>query len=108
MAESCRVMKDDAHRMPPARAQPAHRMPHVDAVDAPRSPHWAMVHGEYDRITLCQRDDFGPRLHPRPLFRQQELATGEIATGLREKKGHLQREDMLSIDVLVETVEVTS
>ena len=42
----------------------------------------------------------------RPLLHQDELAAGEIPIGRGQQHRHLQRENMLAVEVLVQAVEV--
>ena len=64
------------------------------------------MHREGDGIALAQRNHLRPRLHAGPLFRQNELPAGEILSRLREKERHLYGKHMLSVQVLVKTIEV--
>ena len=72
-------MKNDADRVAAPRPETADAVAKVDAVDASRSLHRTVTDGEDDGIPLFERDDFGPGLHARALFGQDELASGEIA-----------------------------
>src|SRR5207244_1334684 len=66
-----------------------------------------MMHGEDDGIPLAKRHDLRARLHARPLLGDDELTSREILPRLREQDRHLQREDTLSVEVLVQAVVVT-
>jgi hypothetical protein len=61
---------------------------------------------DHGRIALTQRQHHRSRLHSRPLLGHHELAAGEIATGLGQQDGNLQREDVLTIEILMETVVI--
>ncbi len=61
-----------------------------NAMDALRPAHRALVHRKDHRLPLFQRHNLRPRLHPRPLFRQHELAAGEILARLRQQDRRLQ------------------
>src|SRR5262249_45890509 len=84
----------------------AYTMAEVDAVVALRAPHWPVMDGKGHGITLPKWYDFGTALHARPLFGQDELATGEVLARLREENRDLDRECEIAIEILVEAVEV--
>src|SRR6185295_16397541 len=65
-----------------------------------------MMHGKDHAISLTQRHDLGTRLHARPLLGQHELAAREIQPRRGEQEGGLQREHMLSIEILMQAVVV--
>jgi len=54
-APSRRVVKDDAERVAPSRADAAHAVPEVDAIEPARAPHRAMMDGDDHRVALAQR-----------------------------------------------------
>ena len=58
-------------------------------------------------IALPKWHDLGAALHTWPLFGQDELATGEVRAGLREKDRDLDREYQIAVEVLVKAVEIT-
>lgn len=64
-------------------------MAKIDAIGSPRSLDRPVVDRERHRVALAKRDDFGPRLHPWPLFGQDEFSTREIAFGLRKQERYL-------------------
>ena len=64
------------------------------------------MHGEHDRIAAHERHHLGARLHARALFGDDELAAREILAGLRQENGHLQREDVFSVEVLMQAIVV--
>src|ERR1700733_13198397 len=99
-------MKDDAQGMPHAGTDPTHTVAQVHAVMALRSLDRAVVDREGHAIALAQRHDFRTTLHARPLFGQHELATREVLAWLGEKYGYLNRECEVTIEVLVQAVEV--
>jgi hypothetical protein len=45
-------------------------------------------------------------LHPWPLLGQHELATGEILLRFREQDRHLQRKNVLAVQILMQRIEV--
>ena len=81
-------------------------MPQVDPIGAPRSLNRAMMHGESYAITLAERYYFRSRLHARTLFGEHKFAAGEIPFRFRKQECHLDREDMLSIKILVKAVVI--
>ena len=99
-------MKDDADDVPQPRTEPAHTVPEVDLIDAPASPDGPTPDGEDHPVALPKRHDFRPGLHPGPLLGHHELPSGEIAARLGQQNRDLQREHVLTIDVLVKTVVV--
>jgi hypothetical protein len=64
------------------------------------------MYRECHSIALAQRNDVWPRLHARPLLGEHELATGEIPPWLAEQDSYLDRENVLAIEILVQTVEI--
>lgn len=99
-------MKDDAERRAIARTDAADPVPHGDAQDSARAPDGAMMNREDDPATAIEADDFDSRLHARSLLGEDELAVGEILSGLCEQKRNLEREHMLSINILMQAVVV--
>jgi hypothetical protein len=63
----------------------AHRHP-IIATSAENGAH---VNRKDDPVALFKRHDCGARLHARPLFRQHELAAGEVGIGLGQQDGDL-------------------
>ena len=57
-------------------------MPEIDTINPPRSLHGPVTDRKDNRITLLQRYDFRPGLHPWPLLGQYELPAAEIFSGL--------------------------
>ncbi len=99
-------MEDDAQGVAGARGELADPVAEIDPVGSPRAGHRAVVDREDQGVPLPQRGDPGPRLHPGPLLGDHELPTGEVAARLGEQDRHLQREDVLAIEVLVQAVVV--
>ena len=66
------------------------------------------MHSKGHGIALLQRHHLGTRLHARALLGQHEFAAGEIAARLRQQHRHLQREDMLAIEVLMQAIVIAS
>lgn len=66
----------------------------------------ALADGKDHGAALLERRDFGAGLLTRTLLGQHELAAGEVSPWRGKQDGDLQREDMLTVKVLVKTVEV--
>jgi hypothetical protein len=76
------------------------------SIDAAGSALGAVVDGEDDGLALPERDDGSTRLHTGALLGEDELATGEVASGVAEEEGYLKREDERAVEILVEAVVV--
>ena len=74
-------MKNHAQGMAVTGANPAHAVAKIDSVRAPSALNGTKVDREDHCVTLTQRDNLGPRLHARSLFRQHKLAAGEVCSG---------------------------
>src|SRR4029453_11598690 len=85
------IVKDHADGVAMAGADPADAMAQINPVSPARPLHRPVMHSKGHRIALPERNRLGPRLHPRPLLRQHELATFEIPPRLRQQDRHLQR-----------------
>src|SRR5262245_37747465 len=81
---SLRVVENDAERMTMSRPEAADAVPEIDAIRAASARHGTMMNREHNAITLAQRHNDRPRLHPRPLLRHDEFATGKVMVGLRQ------------------------
>jgi hypothetical protein len=81
-------------------------MPEIHAIHTSSTLHRTIVNGEHYTIAPTKWYHLGPGLHSRALLRHDELATIEVPTGLREEDRQLQREDMFSIEVLVQAVVI--
>src|SRR5690242_6287555 len=103
---SRRVVKDHADRVAVPGPYAAHAMPQVHAIDPSGAAHWTVPDGEDHPIASVERHHLDPRLHPRPLLGQDELAAREVSSGLRQEERHLEGEDLLAIEILVQTVVV--
>jgi hypothetical protein len=102
-----RVVKDNAHSVAMAGSQPADSVPQINAIGSARPLYRAVVDCEHHAVALAQRYHLGSRLHAWSLFGQDELAAGEIPLRFREQNGHLQRKDVLTIQILMERIVVT-
>lgn len=101
------IVKDDAKRVSLSRSQTAHSVPKIDAIDPSRTLNRPVMHCERHRVSLAKWNHLWPRLHPRPLLREHELAAGEIFLWLREHDRNLDRENVFAIEILVEATEIT-
>ena len=72
-----------------AGTKPAYAVTQVHTVWPARALHRSMMHREDHPVSLLQFDDLRAGLHARPLFRQDELATGEVLAWDREQEGDL-------------------
>ena len=100
-------MKDDAQGVPATGPNPADAVPQVDSIDTPGSPDRPLSDGEGHRISLSERDHFGAGLHPGTLFRHDELAARKVRSRPGQEHRELQREHMLTVNVLMQAVVVT-
>src|ERR1022692_2415429 len=67
-----------------------------------------MMYGKRDSVPLAKRDDFRPRLHPRPLLRQDELTAGKIYFRFRQQYRDLDWKYMFAVQILMQAVVVAS
>src|SRR5438477_8202996 len=81
-------------------------MPHIDPVEAARPFHRTMMNSKGDGVSLAQWHHLRPGLHPGTLFGQHKLTAREVPFRLREEKRHLDRKDVLAIEVLMQAVVV--
>ena len=102
-----RVVKNDAYRMPHTGANAAHAVAQVHAVVALRSLYRAVMDGKGYGIALPKRHDFSTALHGRPLLGEHKLAASEILARLREEDRNLDWECEITVEVLVQAIEVT-
>ena len=77
-----RVVEDDAHREPLARANATDAMAHGNFSDAVLTDDGPLIDGEHNRITLIQRDDVGA-LTVRARLRHDKIAADEVLAGVR-------------------------
>ena len=75
-------------------------------IDALRAVDRAIMHRENNGLALAERHDLRPRLHPRALLGQDELAPGVVPAGLRQQDRHLQGKGEIAVKVLVQAVVV--
>lgn len=100
------VVKNHTESIAAPKAYPAGAVTHVHTVNAALSLHRSVLHRKDRAVTPGLRDDFRSRLHAWTLLGEQELASGEVIAGSRQKKDSLHREDMLAIQILVQAVAI--
>src|SRR5437868_587426 len=82
-------------------------MTEIYAINAARTLDRPIVHREDNAVSLAQRHYLYTRLHARPLLGHHKLASMEVSPRFREKNCQLQREDVLSIEILMKTVVIS-
>jgi len=101
-----RVVEDDPHGVTLTRTHLADPMAHIGPIGAASALHWTGVNRESHSITLLERHDFRARLHARALLGEHKFAALEVLTRGGEQNGHLNCENMLSIEILMQTVVI--
>src|SRR4029077_6089042 len=94
-----RVVEDDAHREPLARANATDAMAHVHAISAACTLSRSVVDGEYDPHSLLKWYHLHSRLHAWSLFGERELAACKFLAGLRQQERDLEREDVFAVNI---------
>src|SRR5262250_414053 len=89
-----------------AGTHPAYAMAQDDAIPSFRTWHWPMMDREDDAVPLPERHHFNARLLARSLLREHEFTAREVVSWHRQEEGDLQREDMLAIEILMQTVVI--
>src|SRR5712692_9162962 len=102
----CRVVENDADGMTVARPDAADTMTQVDAIRTSRTLHGPVVNREDNAVSPTERYHHRSALHARALLRHDELTTCEVRVGVRQQNSQLEREDMLTIEVLMQAVVV--
>src|ERR1700751_1836008 len=100
------VVEDDPNRVSLPRPKAAYPVTQIDAINTPCSLNRSMMHRERHRVTLAKWNHLWPRLHARPLFGEHEFAAREIPLRFREQDCYLYREDVLAVEILMQTVIV--
>lgn len=100
------VVEDDPHGVSLTRTHLADPMAHIDPIGAASALHWTGVNRESHCITLLQWHDFRARLHAWALLGEHKFATHEVLTRGREQNGHLNGENMLSVEILMQAVVI--
>src|SRR5580704_10132355 len=93
--------------MTQAGANAADAMAKFDSVRAACALDWPVVDGEGNCIALGQRHHLHAALHARTLLGHAELTTGEVLFRLRQQDRNLYREHEISVEVLMEAVEIS-
>lgn len=78
---------------------PAHAVPQLHPIVTTSAVHWSAGDRKDHGIAFRQRDYRRARLHAWALLGQYELATAKVDPGLGEQHRHLQREDVLAVQV---------
>jgi hypothetical protein len=78
------------------------------SIDTAFSADRAMMYRKRDCIPLAKRDNLRPRLHSRPLLRQDELAAREIHFRFRQQYGDLNWKHMFAVQILMQAVVVAN
>src|ERR1700676_5311742 len=103
---SLRVVENDADGVALTGTQATHAVAEVDAVSPLGAFDGPVVNREHDRISLLQRNHLNSALHPRPLFGEYKLASGEVPTRLGRQDRRLQWKNQLTVKVLMQAVKV--
>lgn len=98
-------MKNEAKSVPASAANPANAVAHGNSIDPAGPLNRPLVDGEDHPFSRFQRHNLHPRLHPRALLGEDELAAGKVLRVAQEKSS-LQREHPLAVQVLVEAIVV--
>ena len=99
-------MENDTERMTMPRANAADAVPKFDPIHTARTRYRTVMDGEDHRVTLLERHNFWPRLHARALFGEHEFAAREVPFGFGQQNRDLERENVLAIEVLMQTVVI--
>ena len=99
-------MENDADCVTAPRADAANAVTQVHAIRTARTLHRPVVNRENNAVALTKRHDHRPALHARALLRHDELTAGEVRAGVGQQNSQLEREDMLTVEVLVQAVVV--
>src|SRR5262249_12629316 len=89
------------------RAHPADAMPKIHSIHTARTLRGPVMYGEDDAVSLTQAHDPRSSLHAQPLLGHHKLASLEVSFGFGEKDRQLQRKDVLSVKILMQTVVVS-
>jgi len=85
--------------VPASAANPANAVAHGNSIDPAGPLNRPLVDGEDHPFSRFQRHKLDPRLHPRALLGEDELAAGKVLRVAQEKSS-LQREHPLAVQVL--------
>ena len=79
----------------------------VGAIISLRSANGTMMNGKDDSISLVGRQHFDTRLATRPLLGKHKFAAFEVPASLAQEESDLKRKDNFTVQILVQTVEIT-
>ena len=99
-------MKYDPQGVATPRPDATDPMAKIDPVGTSFPLHWAIMNGEGHRVALFQSNHFRSRLHAWPLLGEHKFSSSEVPPRLRQQNCDLDREDMLAIEILMETIEI--
>src|SRR5258708_3875403 len=88
------------------RPDAADAVAQVYTIRAALALHRPVVNCKNNAVSLTKRHHHWTALHTRALLRHDELTTGEVRVGVGQKNCQLEREDMLTVEVLVQAVVV--
>jgi len=100
------IMENDAERLAMSRAQTTDTVPKIDPMGSPLPLYGAVTDGKGYSIALAQRNHLRTRLHAGTLLGKYKPPASKISFRLRQQDGHLYREDMFAVEILVEAVVV--
>ena len=100
------VVEKDAEGVAPPGAQDRHAMAHGRRRPAALRPDRPVPSGEHQALEVRERRRRAPRLRPRALLDEEELAAGVVLAGLGQVDHHLEREDEVAVEVAVQCVPV--
>ncbi len=100
-------MEDDSQGISRTACNAAHPMLYVHAVKTTDSAHRTPASREDDCVSPLRVNDLRHRLRPRTLFYQQKLSTLVFFIALAQEADHLQREDDVAIDILMEAIVIS-
>src|SRR5215831_441209 len=98
------VVEDDAQRVARPRDDAAHAVAHGAPIHAPGALAGSVARREDDDLAPLGGDRLAPRLGPRPLLDQQEVAARVIDTPPAQEARELQGKDDIAVDILVQAV----
>src|SRR6266542_2039783 len=99
-----RVVEDDAERVARPPRDRAHAVTHGRAMPAPGAADGPVARGEDHQLPPLGVDRLAPRLRPGPLLDEQEITALVVDATAAQKRGDLQREGDVAVEVLVQAV----
>ena len=97
-------MKNNTQRIPLPVMYFAYAVPHIDAVVALAAFHGPEIRCEKQRVALLRLYYNGFRLRAGDLFGHHKFAAGVILFGLVKKQYHLNREEKIAVQILVQRI----